>query len=232
MDATKKNFLNRTITQFLFAFLVTGVALFFLLNVWRRSSTTVSSSSYEGFGGAAKGTGIPDCLRDSQNASDLYTIFSNQTPVSEEGPDDLREFTLLLSKTCCLKKDILSPSGIVEATRYQPYSTAHDIEPVAETAARCMAKTIPERDLDIGLEKWNRRGKELLRSLCTSYKVNDSDLSKVDSKFKAHMDDITDVAKSMCLKGDVEIAGKKSSREISGYEPPELSELRKYKGYY
>ena len=178
MDATKKSFLNRTVTQVLLAFFITCVSLYILINVWKRSSVS-TSSSYEGFGGVAKGAGVPDCLRDSQNASDLYTIFSNHKSLTEEGVDDFRELTLLLSKTCCLKKDLLNPSGIVEATRYQQYSTAHDVEPVAETAARCLAKTIPQRDLEIGLDKWNLRGKELIRKLCTNYNLNNSELNKV-----------------------------------------------------
>jgi len=131
-----------------------------------------------------------------------------------------------------MKKDLMGTSGIVEATRYQPYSTAHDIEPVAETVARCLAKTIPERDLDIGLEKWNKRGKELIRKLCTSYNLSDSELNNVDKLFKKHIIDITDIAKSRCLKGEVEIGGKKGPRDVGPYEPPELSELQDYKGYY
>jgi hypothetical protein len=126
----------------------------------------------------------------------------------------------------------MSPSGIVEATRYQPYSTAHDVEPVAETAARCMAKTIPPRDLDITLDKWNRRGKELVRRLCTGYNLSDSEVKKATHLFNVVIEDISDIAKSQCLKGEVQIAGTAGPRDVSPYEPPELNELREYKGYY
>jgi len=217
--------LNHTITQFLIAILVSGVALYFLVSIWKLSKTS------EGFAGPARGSGVPDCLRDSQNASDLYELFSKNSS-TEEGADDLRELSLLLSKLCCFKKDLMSPSGIVEATRYQSYSTAHDIEPIAETTARCLAKTIPPRDLDIILDKWTRRGKELIKRLCTSYNLSDSELKKTDTLFKACIVDVSDVAQSRCLKGEVEIAGTKGPREVSPYEPPELSELRAYKGYY
>lgn len=223
--------LNETLTQFLLALLVTGVAVYFLVTVWYLSKAE-SEADCEGFAGPAKGAGVPDCLRSSQEASDLYTLFSSKNNTTEEGPDDLRELALLLSKMACLKKDIMGTSGIVEATRYQPYSTAHDIEPVAETAARCLAKTIPPRDLDIILDKWNRRSKELVRRLCSSFKISDSDLKKADVLLKKLIDDISDIAKSQCLKGDVEIAGKKGPREVDPYTPPELSELREYKGYY
>lgn len=221
--------LNYITTQIVLAIFVTGVVTFFLVNIWQLSTREVSS---EGFGGVARGSGIPDCLRSSQEASALYELFASHQSTTEEGPDDLREFTLLLSKTCCLKKDLMSPSGMIEATRYQPYSTAHDIEPIAETTARCLAKTIPLRDLDISLDKWNNRGKEIIRRLCTSYKLSNTDLEKANKLYKTHMDDISDIAKSRCLKGDVEIAGVKGPRDVSPYTPPELSELRVYKGYY
>ena len=209
--------------QFLLAALVAAVASYFLYTTWKISSS-------EGFGGPAKGAGTPDCLRASKDAASIYGVFSSKPNTTEEGPDDLRELTHLLSKTSCLKKDLLSPSGVVEATRYQPYSTAHDIEPVAETTARCLAKTIPQRDLDIILDKWTGRGKELIRKLCTSFNINDNELKNVDKAFKDHMEDIRDIANSQCIKGEVKVM--KGARDVSPYEPPELSELREYKGYY
>ena len=221
--------INKYVTQFLLAFLVTGVAVYFLTSVWRISK---QEAQMEGFAGPARGGGVPDCLTNSQEASELYQLFSSKNSTTEEGPDDFRELTLILSKTNCLKKDLLSPSGIVEATRYQPYSTAHDIEPVAETSARCMAKTIPQRDLDIILDKWNSRGKELVRRLCTNYNLNDSELKKADFLFNSVITDISDIAKAQCLKGEVEIAGTKGPREVGPYEPPGLSELKSYDGYY
>ena len=220
--------LNYLLTQTILAIFVTGVVAYFLYNLLHLSNNETS----EGFGGVARGSGVPDCLRDSQEASSLYEIFASQQSTTEEGPDDLREFTQILSKTCCLKKDLMNPSGFVEATRYQPYSTAHDIEQVAETTARCLSKTIPVRDLDIILDKWNTRGKQIIRRLCTSYKLSDNDMNKANKLFKTHMTDINDIAKSKCLKGDVEIAGTKGPRDVSPYTPPGLSELRVYKGYY
>jgi len=221
--------LNQNLTNFLLAILVSAVVVYFSISVWRLSKQEIKS---EGFTGPAKGGGAPDCLTNSQEASDLYQLYASKNSTTEEGSDDLRELTLLLSKISCFKKDLMSPSGIVEATRYQPYSTAHDVEPVAETTARCFAKTIPPRDLDIALDKWNRRGKELVRRLCTSYQLSDSEVKKADMLFRAAIIDISNIAKAQCLKGDVEIAGTKGPRDVSPYSPPELSELREYNGYY
>lgn len=220
--------MNNTIVATLLALLVTGLVVYFFVTVWKLSEQPVSS---EGFAGPAK-VGIPDCLQESSYAAKLYEILSSKKQTTEEGPDDLREFTLLLSKTSCLKKDLMSQSGFVEATRYQVYSTAHDVEPVAETTARCLAKTIPIRDLEISLDKWLTRGKMLMKRLCTSVNLNDSNLKEANALFKKHMDDVSDIAKAKCLKGDVEIAGTPGPRDVTGYSPPELEELREYKGYY
>ena len=230
--------ISNTVIQLLLASFVTVVAVYFLYSTWKLSKEGFAINpdrfkqfnAVEGFGGVARGSGAPDCLRESQKAAKIHEIFLLNASSTEEGPDDLRELTLLLSKTCCLKKDLLSPSGIVEATRYQTYSTAHDIEAVAETTARCLAKTIPQRDLDIIIDKWTTRGKEIIRRLCTSYNIKDSELNVVDTNFKEHMDDIRDIANSQCIVGEIKVM--KGPRDVTGYEPPELVELREYKGYY
>jgi hypothetical protein len=227
MDTVKKSLLKTTATQFFLAILVTGVAVYFIYNIFSYQT----SSTSESFQGPTH-VGIPDCMQESQKAAELYSIFASKVNSTEEGSDDLRELTLLLGKTSSFKKDLLSPSGIVSSTRAQPFSTAHDIEAVAETTARCLSKTIPERDLTIILDKWVTRGKELIRKLCTSYNLNENELQSVDRLFKDHIDDIIDIAKSRCLKGEAEIAGTKIMRNVSGYEDPMLQEQRPYKGYY
>ena len=222
--------MNSTLSKVFLAVLVTAVVVYFFMMVWKLSNNSMS----EGFAGPAK-VGIPDCLQESSNAAKVYSMIASKKQVIEEGSDgkdDLREFALILSKTTCLKKDLLSQSGFVEATRYKVYSTAHDVEPVAETTARCLAKTIPERDLDISLEKWSTRGNLLLKRLCSSTELSDEEIKKADSLFKKHMDDVIDITKSMCLKGPVEIAGTSGPRDVSGYKPPELEKLREYTGYY
>ena len=231
-------YLKSGTAQIFLALFVTGVTVYFMVSVWKMSANSSEgfgqSKGVEGFGGVARGAGIPDCLRESQEASDIYQLFLTKSNTSEEGEgvDDLRELSLILSKLCCFKKDLMSPSGIVEATRYQPYSTAHDLEPIAETTARCLAKTIPPRDLDLAFDKWSMRGKELIRKLCTSFVLTDYDVKKVDNIYNKLISDVRDIAKSQCLKGEVSIAGMTGPRDVNPYSPPELEELKEYKGYY
>jgi hypothetical protein len=186
--------------------------------------------SREGFGGPVKGSGSPDCLRSSTEAAQLYEIVNSTEPGTETGPDDLREFNVLIGKLACFKRDLLSSSGIVEATRKQPFSTSHDMEAIAETTARCFAKTIPDRDLRLSLEKWKTRGNLLLKRLCVN--MNDTRYKETMALFKGFMSDISSLATNVCLNGDAVIAGKPGPRMVDGYEPTNISNLSEYKGYY
>jgi len=206
---------------------------------WNRSNTMPKAQGFEDasgvegfFGGVAVGAGEPDCLRTSSEAAQVYALFANRVSSTEEGPADFQEFRLLLSKLACFKKDLIGTAAVVEATRYQPYATSMDIEPISETTARCFAKTIPSRDLDISLDKWGKRGKELIRRLCTSMNLTEMESAQADTLFNALMGDVSEVARSVCLSGEPTINGKVAPRQAGGYEPPLLQELGEYKGYY
>ena len=184
----------------------------------------------EGFGGVANGAGSPSCLRSSSEGAKLVNMFKDKNPLFEEGPDALRELTVLVGKLSCFKKDLVSPSYIVNATRMQPYSTSHDIEPIAETTARCFAKTISPRDLGLSLDKWNSRGELLVKKLCTSYSLKSDEVSEAQALFRAVVRDVSDVARSSCLAGEPSIAGKPGPRDAHPYEKP--TEYGTYTGYY
>ena len=79
--------LKSTTTQLFLAVLVTAIVVYFMVSVWKMSANGVGAEGFrkgegfgqgkhEGFGGPAKGSGIPDCLRDSQEASDIYQHFA------------------------------------------------------------------------------------------------------------------------------------------------------------
>lgn len=220
---------NNLISIVVVAVFVSIIATFVAFNLWERANTV---PTLEGFGGVAKGAGIPDCLRTSKEAADLYELIANKSDKTEEGPDDLSELQLILSKLSCFKKDLMSPSGIVEATRYQPYNTSHDIEPVSETTARCLAKTIPPRDLNISFDKWTTRGSFLVKRLCGAVGLTQAESDKANALFAAVIADVSDVANSQCLVGEILIDGKPGPRDVGGYVTSDLLELREYKGYY
>lgn len=192
----------------------------------------VNPINTEPFGGVAKGAGSPDCLRSSTEGAALIALFTNLTPSYEEGPDALTELTQLVSKLCCFKKDLVSPSYIVEATRYQKYVTNHDIEPIAETTGRCFAKTMGPRDLDLAFDKWTTRGEDLVKKLCTAYKLAPADVEQAQNLFRALVRDVRDIARGACLEGEPMIAGKPGPRDAHPYDNPDSAVLGEYKGYY
>jgi hypothetical protein len=188
--------------------------------------------SREGFfGGAAHGAGSPSCLRTSAESAQLVDMFSTKEARFDEGPDSLRELTILMGKLACFKKDLVSPSFIVNATKNQPYTTAHDIEPISETTGRCFSKTISPRDLTISLDKWNDRGEVLLKKLCTAYSLNQKEVETAQKLFRFVIRDVGDIARGSCLQGDPMIAGKPGPRDAHPYENPN-QEYGTFNGYY
>lgn len=186
----------------------------------------------EGFGGAAHGTGSPDCLRSSSEGAALIALFRDLKSTVEEGPDDLRELTQLVGKLSCFKKDLVSPSYIVDATRRLKYATSHDIEPVAETTGRCFAKTISPRDLGLSFDKWTARGELLVQRLCTAYRLHAKEVEKAQGLLRAVIRDVSDIARGACLQGEPMIAGKPGPRDAHPHESEDYAVLGEYTGYY
>lgn len=209
-------------------------AVFFTLYLFARKHNTVPWIPMEGFSGVVGGAGSPDCLYVLQGAAELLSVFEQAGVESvEEGPRDYSELRLILSKLACLKKDLMSPSGIVQATLYQPFANTHDREPVAETTARCFAKTIPARDLDISFGTWRDRTNDLLRRLCTASKLSEAQSSAQEQRFTKLWSDVYDVAKGACLKGEPTIAGMPAGpRDPAPFMPAGVGEISPYEGYY
>ena len=193
-----------------------------------KAQTTNASTVIDGFyGGVAVGAGSPDCLRSSSEGSALVAMFGKSSDNS-----DLAELTQIISKLSCFKKDLVSPSYVVEATRYQKFVTMHDIEPIAETTGRCFAKTISPRDLEISFDKWSSRGETLVRRLCVAQQLNPQEVASAEELFRAVIRDVKDIARGACLQGEPMIAGKPGPRDPHPFQDPEYEELGTYTGYY
>jgi hypothetical protein len=213
------------------ALLVSLMVVVISYQLWVRAQTT-PRPFMEGFAGPVNGVSELSCGQSSIEATKLYSILSQKKSSTETGPDDLLELKVLLSKLCCFKKDLLSVGSLVNATKNEHFVTSQDMEPVAETVARCFAKTIPVRDLELYVDKWNKRGDFLIRRLCTSYDLTEAEQKHAIDLFKALMTDILDISKTVCLKGAVSIAGVEGPRMVHGTEPSSNSHHGEYKGYY
>jgi hypothetical protein len=188
------------------------------------------------FGGVARGSGHPDCLRTLPEGSEILDTLLGRiqaNPSVSEGSADYREFQLILSKLGCLKKDLMSPSGLVEATRYQAFETAHDRINVAEVCAMCISKTIPSRDLDIVFATWRDRGRVLLRKLCTEAQLNEEGVKRLEVLFNKAWQDVYDISKAKCIKTDFSKQnGGAVLGDVGAYEPEDLKDLRAYTNKY
>lgn len=188
------------------------------------------------FGGVARGSGHPDCLRTLPEGSEILDTLLSRVQANSaisEGSADYREFQLILSKLGCLKKDLMSPSGLVDATRYQAFETAHDRINVAEVCAMCISKTIPSRDLDIVFATWRDRGRVLLRKLCTEAQLNDKGITRLEELFNKAWQDVYEISKAKCIKTDFSKQnGGAVLGDVGAYEPEDLKDLRDYTNKY
>lgn len=186
----------------------------------------------EGFGAPVVGAGVPDCLRESNEAAQIVSIFLGRVESVEQGAPDLEELKVILSKLACMKRDLVAVAQVVNATLYQPFVTAHDVEPVAETVGRCFSKTIPPRDLEISFDKWKTRGRFLINRLCGAADFDAAQTQQVNALYDTVLVDVYDIAQQKCIPGQPEIMGKATPRDVSAFSPPEIKDLREYTGYY
>jgi len=186
----------------------------------------------ESFGGVSKGAGVPDCLRSSSEGARLLGLFEGREPSCEEGSNDLKELAELVGKLLCFKKDLVSPSYTVSATRHQRYVTSHDVEPIAETTGRCFAKTLGPRDLGLAFDKWTSRGEFLIQKLCTAAKLAPKEVDTAQELFRFVIRDVRDIANGTCLEGEPKIAGKPGPRDAHPYQSSAYDVIGEYDGYY
>jgi len=224
-------------TFFFLAIIVTAISATIGVSMWSAAKTTPVMNNFqdmkEGFAGPAKGAGMPDCLSTSSDCAKLSEMLSSRKSTTEEGPDDVREIQVILSKIACFKRDLLGNAKVVQATRYQPFNTSHDMEPVAETTARCFSRTIPQRDLSLTLDKWGSRGTFLIKRACTSLNFSDGEEEKALDLFGRAMADISDIALGeCCTSADAVIGGVPQKRMVEGATPAGLIAHRAYDGYY
>ena len=135
---------------------------------------------------------------------------------NEQETDDTKELNTIMRKMEGLRSDLTSPAGVV--TVALPFTSAHDREPVAETTARCFAKTIPARDLDITFETWRNRAQKLFKRAKT-----------MEQPFMTLWADVYAVAKEKCLAGTPSIAGQPlGPRDAAPFDPLTGNPLSSY----
>jgi hypothetical protein len=169
----------------------------------------------------------PHSLRTLPEASSLLEI------LGQAHTSDYAELELLLGKMASLKKDLLCPSGVVDATRYLAFDTAHDRVAVAEVCGMCMTHTIAPRDLDISFATWRDRGNLLIRQLSTVASISDAQTDQALKLFSVSWEDVYQIAQQKCLKTIAEQGhGSGKGSDVGSYEPTTLKDQRNYTNTY
>jgi hypothetical protein len=188
------------------------------------------STATEGFQGPTAGVSHIPCGQESSFVTNLADLFSTKKSTTEEGEADLTEFNLILSKLCCMKKDLMSTNRVVRATLHIPFVTAHDREYIGDTVGRCFSNSLPPRDLDIIFETWRDRGLTLLDKLCTSYDLSESEAGDAKEDFMSVWSDSYDVARTVCIP--CKKVDDSSPRDPKGFVTESIRDLGVYLGYY
>ena len=212
------------------SFMIAVVIGLIVYLVVSRVNTVPFSTSGEGFQGPTQGVSDLKCGQESSEAVGLAEMFASKQSSTEDGPYDLLELKLILSKLCCMKHDLVSVSQVIQATHYLPFSTSHDLQSPADTVARCFTKSIPPRDLDLAFGSWKQRAVLLIRRLCTSYNLSESESEKAKSLFNAVWSDVLSIAKNACSPPAEEVID--SPRTINGFISEKIKDLGTYTGYY
>ena len=95
----------------------------FLIIRFRTTRPLVQGFVQEGFV-ATNGVGAFPCSQESSEAAQLYAMFKNRDlSHTEDGKEDLRHLKNLLSKICCMRRDLMSPSGLITAVNEVRFDT-------------------------------------------------------------------------------------------------------------
>ena len=154
----------------------------------------------------------------TQHSSAAQRILANLAsyPETDEGAAELR---LLLSKLTCIEADISMAGAGVYRTLPLQFRTSHDMEPPTSFVGRCLRNAVRQRDIDLVMDKYESRGRALIRSRCRD---SMKDFEEVLATTRLAM-------VSFCL-GDQPSMDKPVGARDVGFWAPEDTDLMQYEG--
>jgi hypothetical protein len=174
----------------------------------------------EGFSVAAVDPArVPACVERSTEAQSLLARFAT-VPATDDNAAELR---LLISKLCCMEADIVAPSAGKYRTLPLQFRTSHDLEPASTTVGRCLSQSLPKRDVELALEKFQQRGEELLT------RVLGGDCSDAKREFAAVLDRLRRAFNS-CQVAQPSMDHPLGARDMGFWESRNVADLSAYQG--
>lgn len=141
--------------------------------------------------------------------------------------DALREYKSLLAKISCFKQDISSVEKAITATKDLTFITQQDIQPVADLTARCFAKSVPERDLEIQYEKWDMAGEALIQTLAKEGNKSLIETKKAYSLLKEALESSRQTALKECKQSRLSEYTGIEGFSVSRHDPVGFQDDRK-----
>lgn len=199
------------------ALLVFLLFLALLLVHYRPGAATAT----EGFAVAAVDpVRMPACVERSDAAQRLLARFA----AVPESNTDAAELRLLVSKLCCLEADIATPAAGRYRTLPLQFRTSHDMEPASSFVGRCLSNAIQERDIALVIEKFEKRGRELL-AIVLGGDCGDAQKELADVVARTRLTMTT-----TCLRPQPQMDRPLGARDMGFWEPRTVSDLSAYQG--
>jgi len=158
---------------------------------------------------------MPACTERSPAAQRILFDLARY-PTTDEGAEELR---LLLSKLCCIDADISTSGAGVYRTLALQFRTSHDMEPPTSFVGRCLNNAVRQRDIDLVMDKFEKRGRALIKSRCPA---SETDFDEVIAMTRLSMI-------SFCL-GDQPSMDKPMGARDPGFWSPSNTDIRQYEG--
>jgi len=105
---------------------------------------------------------MPRCFTRDAEAQNILSLLRD-TKASD--PDAFAELSLILQKMLCIDADVTGAGAGGYQSFQLPFVTQHDLEPAASFVGRCLKGAVRSRDLEIMMDKFEKRGVVLIQSL-------------------------------------------------------------------
>jgi hypothetical protein len=204
--------------KYALAFLAIAVAIAVFLYFRPRFANT------EGFATLAlDDKTMPKCILRNADAQALLAMLASYDTPTREYSAAYDEFKLILSKLTCIDADITGMGAGVYSTFNLPFATSHDTEPAAEFVGRCVRNAVRSRDIELVMDKFERRGIELLNDLCS-----DADKEAAVQRYRSVLMTVQRNITQRCLSEKNTMDKPASPRDPGYFSPPCLQSLSPY----
>ena len=161
---------------------------------------------------------MPACAARSVPAQSLLARFAI-VPTSDDPATELR---LLISKLCCIEADIMTPAAGTYRTASLQFRTSHDMEPASTLVGRALAGAVQQRDVALIMDKFNKRGVELIGQVLGGCQDATAEFAAVSN--------VTRVALSSTVRPAPTMDKPSGARDPGFWESGRVADLSQYQG--